>query len=100
LRRQLDPGVGNRHLSTRTGRDGKEYPAHPTPRPSHDGSASAEATSPPEPADPPLPKPGPPRNGMQFARMAVMDLEQIRGNDLERDQAFQFVRRWLDEHDT
>ena len=102
IRHTLYPAAENPHLSSRTGRDGKEYPAQrkPAERPSFDGSASAEATSPPEPADPPLPKPGPPRNGMQFARMAVMDLEQIRPDDLERDQAIRFVRGWLDEHDT
>ena len=101
MRRALNPPIGNEY-QYRTTSDGRQYPAQrkPAERPSFDGSASAEATSPPEPADPPLPKPGPPRNGMQFARMAVMDLEQIRPDDLERDQAIRFVRGWLDEHDT
>lgn len=101
LRRVLDPGGGNRHVTaTRTGRDGKEYPAHPAPtaRPSYDGPEPEVHTPLPAPADLHLPKPGPPRNGMQFARMAVMDLEQIRPDDLERDQAIRFVRGWLDEH--
>ena len=31
MRRTLDPGAGIMHLPTRTGRDGKEYPAHPAP---------------------------------------------------------------------
>ena len=52
-------------------------------------------TTAPEKRD--LPTLGPPRNGMQFARLALMDLEQIREDDLERVQAFQVVRRWLDE---
>jgi ParB-like chromosome segregation protein Spo0J len=41
------------------------------------------------------PKLGPPCDGMQFARMAIMDLEQIRDDDAERDQAFGRVRGWL-----
>lgn len=101
MRRMLEPTAKDLQFDTRLGRDGKERPAHPAPnvaRPSHTGSAPAEPTLPPEPAAQPLPKPGPPRNGMQFARMAVMDLEQIRPDDLERDQAIHFVRGWLDEH--
>ena len=43
-----------------------------------------------------VPKLGPPCNGMQFAHMAIMDLEQIRDDDAERDQAFTHVRGWLD----
>ena len=38
---------------------------------------------------------GPPSVGMQFARMAIMDLEKIEKDDLERDQAFNFVSRWI-----
>jgi hypothetical protein len=38
----------------------------------------------------------PPRNGIQFARIAIMKLEEIRDNDQERQQAFDMVRRWLD----
>jgi hypothetical protein len=44
----------------------------------------------------PPPKLGAPSNGMQFARIAIMKLEEIRDDDLERDQAFTHVRRWLD----
>lgn len=40
-----------------------------------------------------------PRNGLQFARIAIMKLEEIRDNDLERAEAFQLVRRWLSERD-
>lgn len=38
----------------------------------------------------------PPSNGLQFARIAIMKLEEIRDNDSERQQAFDMVRRWLD----
>lgn len=39
----------------------------------------------------------PPCDGKQFARMAILDLEQIRRDDTERKEAFAQVRRWLDE---
>jgi hypothetical protein len=42
---------------------------------------------------------GPPSFGMQFARMAIMDLERIQDNDLERDQAFAFVKQWIEKHE-
>jgi hypothetical protein len=42
-----------------------------------------------------LPKLGPPRNGMQFARIAIMKLEEIRDEDLEREEAFDHVQAWL-----
>lgn len=45
-----------------------------------------------------LPKLGPPSFGMQFAELAIRDLEKIRDDDIERDQAFDRVRGWLNEH--
>jgi len=80
-----------------TGRDGKEYPARRDPAPSppglapapdYSGHATARAT------------PTAPSNGMQLARIAVMKLEEIRDNDLERTQAFSHVRSWLDARET
>jgi hypothetical protein len=38
----------------------------------------------------------PPSNGMQFARIAIMKLDEIGDDDLERTAAFALVRRWLD----
>ena len=46
----------------------------------------------------PLPKLGPPSNGLQFVRIAIMNLEQIKTNDTEREEAFQTVLDWLEEH--
>lgn len=40
----------------------------------------------------------PPLDGMQFAQMAIADLEQIRKDDAERREAFAAIRRWLDEN--
>lgn len=41
---------------------------------------------------------GPPCDGMQFARLAIMDLEKIRSDDTERRQAFATVKEWINEH--
>jgi hypothetical protein len=85
MRRALSPGANYSHLLTptgcndytlRTGRDGKQYPAHPKAAPHTTGTGSVEAPATPAPADPPKRKLGPPSLGMQFARMAVMDLEE------------------------
>ena len=40
---------------------------------------------------------GPPRFAMQFARMAIADLEQIRDDDAERADAFDMVTSWIEE---
>jgi hypothetical protein len=40
----------------------------------------------------------PPRNGLEFARMAIRDMEQIRKDDVERKQAFQLMHDWLEEN--
>ena len=48
-----------------------------------------------KPTDREYPKLGPPSRGMQLARMAIMDLEQITDDDLERDPAFTSVKQWI-----
>lgn len=82
--------------STRMSLDGKERPAH---RPAPERHAE------PEPVEQSTPKGetpkgivGPPSNGNQFARMAIMDLEQIRPDDAERDEAFESVLAWISQH--
>lgn len=69
----------------RTGQDGKQYPA------------TREAAEPQEPTAP-LRKIGPPRDGLEFARIAIMNLEQIREDDVERDAAFERVLAWISDH--
>jgi len=96
MRRRLNPTSEIPMFDTRLGRDGKERRA---PQSSTIGSTLEPITPAPAPADPPLPKPGPPRNGMHFARLAVLNLEQIRGDDLERDQAIAFVKGWIREQE-
>ena len=41
----------------------------------------------------------PPSDGMQFAKMAVLDLKQIKKNDVERVEAFRFVKEWIHENE-
>lgn len=93
----LRPDVATVATSERTGQDGKVYPARREPRleptaPSTPLSRAAATAAATPAARPVL---APPSNGMQFARMAVMDLEQIRDDDQERAQAFAFVKEWL-----
>jgi hypothetical protein len=38
-------------------------------------------------------------NGMRFAKMAILDLEQITDDDLERAEAFAFVKQWIKDHE-
>jgi hypothetical protein len=40
----------------------------------------------------------PPSNGMQFARMAILDLEKITDDDSERDEALALVEEWIKQH--
>lgn len=85
--------------SSRTGQDGKQYPArrHVVSEPQETAPAEPSIDRSPEP-EPRRDAPvlGPPSNGMQFARMAVMDLEQIREDDAERVSALAFVKEWID----
>ena len=43
---------------------------------------------------------GPPCDGMQFARMAIMDLEQIREDDVQREEAYNTVKGWIETHES
>jgi len=42
---------------------------------------------------------GPPSDGMQFARIAIMNLEQIKTNDAERVEALRVVKDWIIKHE-
>lgn len=41
----------------------------------------------------------PPCMGLQYARIAIMNLENIQENDTERKEAIETVRRWIDAND-
>lgn len=92
----------------RTGADGKQYPA--TRRTSKPATPEEEEAMYFEKEEKerkqadtgnakqkPI-KRGRPCNGMQFARMAVLDLEQITDDDTERVEAFEFVKEWINEN--
>jgi len=42
---------------------------------------------------------GPPCDGMQFARIAIMNLEQIKNNDTQRVEALRVVKDWIIKHE-
>lgn len=101
MRRALSPSIGN-ECQSRTTSDGRQYPAYrkpaPTPAPAPTpviGQMSSETTLPEVTPERIV---GPPCVGMQFARIAIMKLSEIRQDDLEREQAFQAVERWISEH--
>jgi hypothetical protein len=75
----------NDTLQTVTGKDGKVYPARNQRKHEDDEPSSKE-----------LPKLGPPRNGMDFARIAIMKLSEIRPDDLERSKALTAVLKWIE----
>jgi len=76
----------------RTGQDGKQYPRR---------RAEPEPQEPEADAEPVIERNrvlGPRLLGMQYARLALMDLEQIRDDDVERDAAFECVLAWISDH--
>lgn len=92
--------TGENHQLKRTGRDGKERPAHresAVPAPAAGRPADENVTERPH-SEVPHAKAGPPSSGMMFAKIAVMNLEEIREDDMERDQAFGHVKGWLEDH--
>lgn len=89
-------GDNGYHL-TRTGADGKQYPAK------RGASCSVGMIDEDEPErDEPKGKDtlAPPCNGMHFANIALINLKQIRSDDIERDAAFSMIRRFIDDKQT
>ena len=90
---------------TVTGADGKQYPS--TRRQSRPATPEEEEAmyfekeekeGRPEDIGSEKQKPikrGRPCNGMQFARMALLDLDQIEENDSERERALAEVKKWM-----
>jgi hypothetical protein len=108
--------------ATVTTKDGRQYPASrpvpPVPEPAEPEPVEpAESESDPvdaehEPVEPDpdapepvasplpkLPKVPEPAEGMSYAQSCVNFLAYIRKDDPERHQAFEWVRRWLDENE-
>jgi hypothetical protein len=100
------PQLPDSGSSTRTGLDGKDRPARRLvpvrEEPSYEEPSIERPRFDEGPAvtiiqEKPAKKLAPPSNGLQFAQMAIMDLEQIRSDDVERAAAFDLVKRWIDE---
>jgi len=102
FRRDQVPETGT-SPEPRTGADGKSYPAKREPAPPapvEETESEESEESEPEPRRGPHPDVLPkdqqrPRNGMQFARLAIRQLECITNEDEERAQAFRTVEEWL-----
>lgn len=81
--------------ATRTGKDGKVRPT------TYSKKAQTESKKTSETVTPIITKKElaalPPCMGMQFARLAIMRLEEIPKNDKEREQAFDRVVEWIKE---
>ena len=78
--------------ATRTTTDGRQYPA----RRNGGKTDMGKETETKEPKR----VLGPPCDGMQFARMAIMDLEQIREDDVQREEAYNTVKGWIETHES
>jgi ParB-like chromosome segregation protein Spo0J len=92
--------------TSRTGRDGKTYQSRaPRSEPAApiadaERAETNDSDQEPEQAEKGATRTlGPPRDGMQFARLAVWQLEQIRENDTERHEAFEYVKGWITGHE-
>lgn len=90
--------------ATRTTSDGRQYPSTRRPRITTPEEEDAfyfkkqKEENKRENIDRSKLKRGHPSNGMQFARMAILDLEQITDDDTERVDAFEFVKEWINEN--
>lgn len=89
--------------ATRTGLDGKQHaakkPRKNNQRPPKGAGKGDPKTAPVSVRERKPPVLGPPSFGLQYARMAILDLEQIKDDDLERKAAFDLVGGWLNEHE-
>ncbi len=74
--------------ATHTTKDGRQYPATRKPREPKEPAYKREEKEQEPETKRALPKLGPPRDGMGFARNAIHYLEQIRKDDAEREKAF------------
>lgn len=91
---QLEESSTSTAPTTRTGRDGKNYPA---PK----ATASEPIAEPPqeEPTDTQEPRQSSPRyvpaDGLKYAELAILNLEKIQPNDTQREAAFRRVTNWI-----
>jgi len=80
----------------RTGKDGKSYPVKASkPTVKESLPVQSEPQAKPEPIPVPRSVPLPPSDGLQYAAMAIIDLEKIQPDDSQRIAAFEKVTRWI-----
>ena len=89
--------IGNSPNATRTTSDGRQYPATRKPAPVQNDEDDEETEH--EQREVHRRPIGPPSDGMQFARIAIMNLEQIKTNDTERVEALSVVKDWITKHE-
>lgn len=93
--------VSENDTSTRTGRDGKQYPA--TRRSAGEIRLESEidaeiAARGGTGAGGERPDNGPSRVGLRYAEIAISQLQNIPRNDAERDEALDRVAQWIEEN--
>jgi hypothetical protein len=92
--------LGNSQPEKRTGADGKQYPAtRSRPEPTETETPKQEEEQPAWGPVVEARKMGPPCAGMMLAKVAVMKLEEISRNDSERQQAFDYVKGWINDNE-
>jgi hypothetical protein len=82
--------------TSRTGTDGKQYPARKEPT---ETETTKKEDAKPESKPETKREIGPPCAGMMLAEVAVRKLEEIQENDEERNQAFEYVKGWIIDHE-
>ena len=84
--------LGESPNATRTTTDGRQYPAKRTNGKEKTDMGKENGTETKQPKR----VLGPPCFGMQFARLALLDLRQIEKADVEKEQAFEHVEAWIE----
>ena len=91
----IRPQVQEKGTSTRTGKDGKTYPARQKPASDNEPTDQGGEQEPKRKAS----KPGPPSCGMMIAQQAILRLEQISPDDTERTAAFNHIKEWIKDNE-
>jgi hypothetical protein len=91
--------LGNSQVEKRMGLDGKERPARKGRETVEEETAKKEEGK--QDSKPVTKREiGPPCAGMMLAEVAVRKLEEIEENDEEREQAFEYVKGWIIDHES
>ena len=93
--------LGENPNATRTTTDGRQYPSHrtdPQPQERKEMTTTTKTTEHTKKETQKITI-APPSNGMQFVRMAILDMEKIRADDTERELAFETIKEWIEENE-